>query len=219
MTSGMLFPAGTLVNVNLPSTAVVAPTRGEPDACAQLSHDTLDVKGATGALGTYTTAFGNGSTPFGAYTVPLTLVVAFPAQVTCCKQRFVQEGFVPHTLGVPLPPHVAGQLQLPQLRSPPQPSDTGPQFLPSWAQVFGTQAAGPHAPAMPPPPQVCGEVQLPQLSRPPQELLAGPQLTPRLAHVAGVHGEGGAPQAPGVPPPPHVCGDEHVPQFSRPPQP
>ena len=40
----MLVPTGMLVNVNVPSTAEVVPTRGEPDACAQLSHDTLDVK-------------------------------------------------------------------------------------------------------------------------------------------------------------------------------
>ena len=46
----------------------------------------------------------SGSTPFGANTVPVTFVEAFPAQVTCCRQRFVHEGLVPHTLGVPAPP-------------------------------------------------------------------------------------------------------------------
>src|SRR5215212_2188881 len=130
MTSGMLLPAGTLFNVNVPLVAEVVPTRGEPDACAQLSHDTLVVKGVTVPLGTYTTAFGNGSVLLGAYTVPVTFVVTPAGQVTCCKQRFVQEGFVPHTLGVPLPPQVCGQVQVPQLRSPPHPSETAAQFLP-----------------------------------------------------------------------------------------
>ncbi|MEO8177637.1 MAG: hypothetical protein ABI895_02285 [Deltaproteobacteria bacterium] len=102
----MLLPTGTLFIVKVPLKIVVAPTTGEPDACAQLSHDTLCVKGATAALGTYTTAFGNGSTPFGAYTVPLMLVVPLPGQVVCCRQRFVHEGLVPHTLGVAAPPHV-----------------------------------------------------------------------------------------------------------------
>src|SRR5262245_16570875 len=127
----MLFPTGTLVSVKLPSVAEVVPISGEPDACAQLSHDTLAVNGVTAPLGTYTTAFGSGSVPFGAYTVPVTFVVVVPGQVTCCKHRLVHEGFVPHTLAVPAPPHVCGQLQVPQLRSPPQPSETAPQFLPS----------------------------------------------------------------------------------------
>lgn len=41
----------------------------------------------------------------------------------------------PQTFGVPPPPQVSGELQVPQFRMPPQPSDTWPQFFPSDAQV------------------------------------------------------------------------------------
>jgi hypothetical protein len=46
---------------------------------------------------------------------------------------------VPQTLGVPAPPHVWGAVHVPQLRTPPQPLPTGPQFLPCPAQVSGVQ--------------------------------------------------------------------------------
>lgn len=39
-------------------------------------------------------------------------------------------GLQPHTLGVPLPPHELGPLQVPQSSVPPQPSEIEPQFLP-----------------------------------------------------------------------------------------
>ena len=54
---------------------------------------------------------------------------------------------------------------MPQLRVPPQPSATEPQFLPSAAQLVGVQ---PQTLAVPPPPQVWGEVHVPQLRVPPQ---------------------------------------------------
>ncbi len=47
---------------------------------------------------------------------------------------------------MPLPPHVAGAVQVPQLSSPPHPSPAGPQLKPSFAQVVGVQHE-PHMPA------------------------------------------------------------------------
>jgi hypothetical protein len=35
----------------------------------------------------------------------------------------------PQTLGVPVPPHVSGAVQLPQVTVPPQPSGIVPQFF------------------------------------------------------------------------------------------
>ena len=48
-------------------------------------------------------------------------------------------GVQPHTFGVPPPPHVCGDVHVPQLSVPPQPLLTDPQFLPISAQLFGTQ--------------------------------------------------------------------------------
>jgi hypothetical protein len=41
----------------------------------------------------------------------------------------------PQTFGVPPPPHVSGEVQVPQSSTPAQPSDTCPQFFPSDAHV------------------------------------------------------------------------------------
>jgi len=48
-----------------PFASVVVETSGLPDAAAQVSHFTPGAKAATAPFGTYTTAFGTGSTPFG----------------------------------------------------------------------------------------------------------------------------------------------------------
>ena len=56
-------------------------------------------------------------------------------------------GLLPHTLGVPPQPQHAGAVQVPQEIRLPQPSSTGPQFLPSDAHVAGT-----HVPPAPPVP-------------------------------------------------------------------
>jgi hypothetical protein len=45
----------------------------------------------------------------------------------------------PQTLATPPPPHVWGELQVPQVRVPPQPSESEPQFLARVAQVEGIQ--------------------------------------------------------------------------------
>src|SRR5262245_55921831 len=50
---------------------------------------------------------------------------------------------VPHTLGPP-PPQVWPVGQAPQSSRLPQPSATGPQFAPTWAQVRGMHAVPPH---------------------------------------------------------------------------
>jgi hypothetical protein len=69
----------------------------------------------------------------------------------------------PHVFGTPAPPQVRVELQVPQLRSPPQPSATGPQFAPTDAQVLGVQLSlPPHTLGVPPPPQYWGAVQPPQ---------------------------------------------------------
>jgi hypothetical protein len=50
----------------------------------------------------------------------------------CCTQlRGVHVG-VPHTLGIPPPPHVWGDVHVPQSSPPPQPSPAGPQLM-CWA--------------------------------------------------------------------------------------
>jgi len=92
-------------------------------------------------------------------------------------ERELVEG-LPHTLGVPPPPHVCGAAHVPQLSVPPQPSEIEPQFLPCAAHVVG----------------VHGRVQVlfvqtwplgqaPQLSVPPQPLPIEPQLP--VMHTAG----------------------------------
>jgi hypothetical protein len=54
------------------------------------------------------------------------------------------------------------ELHVPQWRSPPQPSATGPQLAPADAQVFGVQwSFPPHTFGVPPPPQYSGEVHAP----------------------------------------------------------
>jgi hypothetical protein len=90
-TNGILVPTGTLVRVNVPSTAVVVPTSGEPEGGVPGTGQlTPGVNGATAAFGMYTKAFGSGSTPFGVYTVPLMLVVPPFGQLTCCRHNPVQ---------------------------------------------------------------------------------------------------------------------------------
>jgi hypothetical protein len=78
-----------LVRLNAPFTAVVVLTSGDPDTVdAQLSQETPGVNAWTGAFGTYTRMFGSGSTWFGAYTVPVSVVVTpVTAQVCCWRQR------------------------------------------------------------------------------------------------------------------------------------
>src|ERR1700677_3721753 len=46
----------------------------------------------------------------------------------------------PHWLAIPPPPQVAGEVQVPQLSVPPQPSPVVPQLTPRAPQVVGTQS-------------------------------------------------------------------------------
>jgi hypothetical protein len=71
-------------------------------------------------------------------------------------------------------------VQVPQFKSLPHVSLTGPQSLPRVAHVCGLQvdADAPQTLGVPSPPQVCGAVQVPQLKSPPQPSPAGPQLAP-----------------------------------------
>jgi hypothetical protein len=111
---------------------------------------------------------------------------------------------VPHTLVVPPPPHVCGEVHVPQeltVRDAPQLSlaVTLPQFFPrreqNDASVSGVQLA-PHTLAVPPPPHVCGDAHVPQeltVRDAPQLSLAVtlPQFFPRRVQndtsVSGVH--------------------------------
>jgi hypothetical protein len=72
-------------------------------------------------------------------------------------QVFLAHGgtLLPHTLGLPPPPQYSpATVHAPQSTSAPQPSATGPQLNPIWAQVFGVQLTPPQTFGTPPPPQV-----------------------------------------------------------------
>jgi hypothetical protein len=82
-TSGKLVPAGTFVKVKVPFAALVVNTSGSPVTSeASVSSAGPSMKGCTVSLGTYISTFGVGSTPLGAYVVPLIEVVAPPRQLT-----------------------------------------------------------------------------------------------------------------------------------------
>ena len=81
----------------------------------------------------------------------------------------------PHMFGVPPPPQVSGDWQVPQLTAPPQPSEMEPQSCPGGheAEVRGVH---PQACGTPPPPHVSGDEQVPQPSVPPQPSEMEPQF-------------------------------------------
>jgi hypothetical protein len=122
---------------------------------------------------------------------------------------------VPHTPGVPPPPHVPTS-HVPQLAmTPPHPSPCAPQLKPCSAQVIGVQVAPPsfvpQTPGLPPPPHVSAPLHVPQLAMlPPHPSPCAPQLKPWSAHVLGVQLASAIPHRLG-PPPPHVSGAVHVP--------
>jgi hypothetical protein len=79
----------------------------------------------------------------GASTVPVIVVVPV-SQVTNVPAS-PADGPPPQTLGTPLPPQICGDVHEPHDSKLPQPSATGPQFLPSCAHVSGVHAGGaPH---------------------------------------------------------------------------
>jgi hypothetical protein len=73
--------------------------------------------------------------------------------------------------------------QVPQVRSPPQPSEIAPHVAPCASQVVGVQ---PQTLSVPPPPQLWGAEHVPQFSVPPQPSEISPQFRPRAAQVVGV---------------------------------
>ena len=86
ITSGMFAPTGISTSVNLPFTSVIVPTSGDPEGGEpEIGQLTPAGNASTGAFGMYTVTLGSGSVPFGAYTTPLTDVVAFPVHVVCCR--------------------------------------------------------------------------------------------------------------------------------------
>jgi len=148
--------------------------------------------------------------------------------VTVNEQPPLPPPEVPHLLGVPPPPQVAGEVQVPQeetVRLTPQLSVplTEPQFLPRREQKValdsGVQLVVPQTLATPPPPQVAGEVQVPQeetvrvtpqLSAPVTEPQFFPLREQKLVLDSGV--QRAVPQTLAVPPPPQVAGEVQVPQ-------
>ena len=100
---------------------------------------------------------------------------------------------------------------MPHMRSPPQPSDTGPQLAIALAHVRGThRPAPPHWLAVPPPPQVCGAAQVPHMRSPPQPSDTGPQLAITLAQVRRTQL---LPASIGVVAEPHTLGTPAPPQL------
>jgi hypothetical protein len=127
----------------------------------------------------------------------------------------------PHTLPVPPPPHVWGNVHVPQsvVRDVPQLSAAVrlPQFFPSRVQnVALLSAVQPHTLVVPPPPQLWGAVHVPHevtVRDVPQLSLAVtvPQFFPsRVQNAASASAV--QPHTLAVPPPAHVCGEVHVPQ-------
>src|ERR1700690_3603496 len=85
----------------------------------------------------------------GAYTVPLTVVVLPFGHFICWRHRLVHD---PHTPATPPPPQVAGAVQPPQARGPPQPFPMVPQCTAPFGPaqlVPGVQAGSPHSDASP----------------------------------------------------------------------
>jgi hypothetical protein len=122
-------------------------------------------------------------------TVPVELLppaTAFGLKVRVCGTG----GGVPQTFGVPAPPQISGEAQVPQANHPPAPSGIAPQFFPSSEhEVVGV--SGPHTFAIPPPPQVREPLQVPQLSVPPQPSDIVLQFLPSEAQVTGAQVGGG----------------------------
>ncbi len=91
------------------------------------------------------------------------------------RHDFGVQPVLPHIPASPPPPHVSGATQVPQERTPPQPSAQEPHVNPRPVQVFGVQVVPPQLPATPPPPHVVGATQVPRLSVPPQPSAQVPQ--------------------------------------------
>jgi len=97
----------------------------------------------------------------------------------------VQEGGVPHTLGVPPPPQlVSGVVQLGHVTVPLQPFEIVPQLF-----VAHPVGVHPHVNATPPPPHVFGDVQSWLLQQFPLSQVLEQHFMPLTAHWESVvHG-------------------------------
>src|SRR5687767_2323476 len=122
---------------------------------------------------------------------------------------------VPHTFGLPPPPHVWPGGQSHVMR-PPQPSATGPHFPAACAHVSLLQFGAPHSFGTPPPPHVWPGGHGPQSMSWPQPLPAGPHLMFCCWHVSGEHVA--VPHL-FAPPPPHVSPGAHGGHVTVPPHP
>jgi hypothetical protein len=86
----------------------------------------------------------------------------------------------------PPPPHVLGEVQVPQESDFPQPSDASPQSSPSVVHVFGVHVPVPQV-FGPEPPHVSPAGHVPQSSVFPQPSGKLPQLAARSLQVFGTH--------------------------------
>ena len=145
---------------------------------------TLDGTMATGALLEFSVTT---APPAGADCVSVTVPVELlpPATAFGLNVRLLGTGgCVPQTFGVPEPPQIWDEVQVPQASHPPAPSGIAPQFFPcAEHEVVG--ATGPQTLATPPPPQVKDPLQAPHVSVPPQPFDIVPQFLPTEAQVTG----------------------------------
>jgi hypothetical protein len=126
----------------------------------------------------------------------------------------------PHTLGLPAPPQMAGEVQAaPHETVPPQPSAIEPQFMPAGQLAIGVQGGAPQTFWVPEPPHTWPTAHvLPQSRMPPQPSEIWPQFFPCAWQLVFTHAPPSAPttlpppHTLGVPPPPHVCGEVQLPQ-------
>jgi len=96
----------------------------------------------------------------------------------------VTDAGFPQTFALPPPPQVAGAVQVPHVRTLPQPSETVPHVAFADAQVAGVHLPEPQV-FGPPPPQLCGAVHVPHESMPLQPSEMDPQVALWSVQVVG----------------------------------
>jgi hypothetical protein len=109
-----------------------------------------------------------------------------PAAVQFAAVFGMQPSLPPQTLGVPPPPQTWGEVQLPHVMRPPQPSASGPhEFAGKSVHVFGVHVLPPwpHFAGVPPPPQVSGALHVPHWISFPHPSPAGPHSIPWAAQL------------------------------------
>ncbi len=174
--------------------------------------------------------WGNGHDPQVAVREPpqLSMAVNDPQVLPCRAHKAASvSGMHPHVFGLPPPPQVLGEAQLPQKAVRPRPQLSGafndPQVAPWRLQkVSSLSGAHPQTFGVPPPPQVSGAPQLPQSSPRKRPHLSSPVTVPQDAFwrlQKSGFASGVQPHILGVPPPPQVSVPEQKPQLIFPPQP